>query len=202
MRLIDLSHPLKKGMTSYPGDPPIELEHVRTIEKDGYNAFYFSGWVHVGTHVDVPMHLVEDSRTVADFPLDRFCCRAALVTVPRGAQVITADMLQNIDAPAVLFYTGWDENFGADRYFDDHPVLGMDAAEKLVSLGVKLVGFDSPSPDPPPYTVHKYLLAGDICIVENLVGLGRLEGLEFDFFAPPLNMPTEGSLIRAFAVVR
>lgn len=195
--ILDLSRRLTDNTPVYPGDPPFRL--VRRGGTTGYVSYEISGCLHAGTHVDLPMHLLFGNTACSDFPLDRFYGDGQRLDM-RGKAVIAAADFDLKPGHIPLFFTGWDKSFGKPEYFAAHPVLDMNAAEKLVSSGVKLLGLDFPSPDRPPFAVHKYLLEHDICIVENLTGLEQLQG-PFKFCALPLPLEAEASPVRATAVV-
>ena len=57
MRLIDLTHPIDSTTAVYPGDPPLVLVQNRWLARDHYNAYTVSSGMHVGTHVDLPLHM-------------------------------------------------------------------------------------------------------------------------------------------------
>lgn len=195
--IIDLSHILTDNSPAYPGDPIFRL--TKREGTTGYISYEISGCLHSGTHVDLPMHLLFGDTTCADLPLGRFCGDGQVLDV-HGKTVITAADFELKPGQIPLFFTGWDQNFGKPEYFTAHPVLDKSAAGKLVSSGVKLIGLDFPSPDTLPFTVHKYLLENDICIVENLRGLEQLHGRPFQFYAFPLALEAEASFVRAIAI--
>lgn len=206
MNILDLSHRLSPKTAPYPGgDAPPVFEHTHVLERDKFNAWTVSLGMHLGTHVDVPMHLVQDDRWVADFDLSDFCGQGQLIWLPDlpAKAPITPQMLGDIKAPVVLIATGWDRYLEAEpgRYFGEHPSLTLEAAEHLMGSGVRLLGLDSPSPDHVPFAAHRALLRQGVPIVENLRGLSALRGVpRFTFFAPPLKIEAEASLVRAFAL--
>ena len=195
--IIDLSHRLADHTPAYPGDPPFRL--FKREGTNGYVSYELSGCLHSGTHVDLPMHLLFGEKTCNDFPLERFYGVGQVLDLRSKTVITAADFALN-PGHIPLFFTGWDKKYGKPEYFTQHPVLDLSAAEKLVSSGVKLVGLDFPSPDGLPFTVHKYLLEHDICIVENLTGLEQLHGL-FKFSALPIPLEAEASFVRAAAFV-
>jgi kynurenine formamidase len=195
--ILDLSRRLTDNTPAYPGDPPFRL--VKREGTTGYISYEISGCLHSGTHVDLPMHLLYGDTTCADFPLDRLFGDGQVLDV-RGKSVITAADFDLKPEHIPLLFTGWDKTFGKPEYFVAHPVLDMSTAEKLVSSGLKLIGLDFPSPDALPFTVHKYLLEHDICIVENLTGLEQLHE-PFKFSAFPLALEAEASIVRAVAIL-
>ena len=210
--IIDLSHPLSGKTPVYPGDdsPRIDiLETAREPTGDSdrrLNNSRLAVGLHNGTHIDAPFHFFNGGPTIDQVPLGRCCGPAVRLDVRRTEKpgVIDAKDLQQragIPAPVtkVLLYSGWDAQWGSDRYFSRHPVLTRAAAELLVRLGCELVGVDFPSVDRPPFEAHLVLLGNDVLIVENLRNLGEL-GDRCEFFAVPLAIAgRDASPVRAFA---
>ena len=204
MRLLDISHVLDENTPVFPGEYPTTLTVQKTRERDGYAAYLLQSCLHVGTHIDMPMHLLDDHRTVSDFPLDGFCGQGVLLDV-RGEEAIgMKPVYEDIVTPGsvVLLWTGWDsffhKNGGQDDYFARHPVVGDELAAFLLSRGIKILGMDMPSPDYVPYTFHKALLANGTFVLENLTNLQGLSGVtSFEVMAFPLKIAAEASLVRA-----
>jgi kynurenine formamidase len=79
MPLIDLSHVIEAGMTTYPGLPaPIVCDYLtREASASRYNggATFHIGKIEMvantGTYVDAPFHRFEGRADVADLPLER-----------------------------------------------------------------------------------------------------------------------------------
>lgn len=202
MKYIDLSHELKDKMPVYPGDCPVELFAEKNLMVDGYSAFYLSTGLHAGTHIDCPMHLLEDYRTISEYPLERFVGRGYLLDARGMKQIDYCDVydeeIKNGDI--VLVLTNSDKDYGKDDYYNNHPVITERLAEFFVAKGIKMLGIDMPSPDYPPFDIHKLLLSHDILIIENLANLEQLlEIKSFEVFATPLKLCAEASLARAFA---
>jgi len=201
MRLIDISHVLDENTPVYPGDYKTALSKYKFIEKDYYNAYLLQSCLHTGTHIDMPMHLLDgDSRAAKDFPLERFFGNGVLLDV-RGESVIEmksvySELVNENDI--VLLLTGFDKNYYQDEYFTRHPAVSDELAEFFVSKRIKILGMDMPSPDYPPFPAHKKLIGNDIFILENLTGLQSLIGAEkFEVMAPPLKINAEASFVRA-----
>ncbi len=78
MNVIDLTQTIYEGMPVYPGDPEVKIEKVQTIETEGWDlqTLYLSS--HLGTHVNMPAHMVGDGKTLDDFPLERFWGKAVM----------------------------------------------------------------------------------------------------------------------------
>jgi kynurenine formamidase len=202
MRYIDLSQKIDNGIPVYPGDSEVSLVQERNLLKHDYNAYTFSTGLHAGSHIDCPMHLLEDSRTIAQYPLECFAGSGCLINAYGENSIGYKDIYENIvqKGDIVLVYTGADEYYGSERYYNEHPVITYDFADFLVSREIKMLGVDMPSPDFYPFQIHKHLLSHDIFIIENLTNLQQLSGINyFEVFAEPLKIHAEASLTRAFA---
>ncbi len=106
-----------------------------------------------------------------------------------------------------LFYTGWEKKWGTDAYFDDtFPVPDKEAAQYLVSCGLKGVGTDALSVDTlmdPERKAHKTLLGGGLVIVESLCLKKVVGRKDMMFFALPMKfMDADGAPVRAVAEFR
>ena len=79
MKWVDLTHALDSGTPPYPGDPRPELHRIRELGRDGFNDWSLCTGLHAGTHVDLPLHMLDDPRTAAGFAPERFCGRGVLL---------------------------------------------------------------------------------------------------------------------------
>ncbi|HHV13462.1 MAG TPA: cyclase family protein [Clostridiales bacterium] len=200
MRLIDISHILNEDTPIYPGDYKTSLQKYATLEKDSYCSYLLSSCLHTGTHIDFPMHLTNDDRAAADFSLDNFAGKGVLLDA-RGENPICMKSYYKEMVPEgciVLLYTGFDRYYNEKEYFTHHPEVSNELAEFLISRKIKMLGMDMPSPDYPPFTVHKALLSNDIFILENVTNLHELLDIKsFEVMAFPLKISAEASFVRA-----
>ena len=204
MRLIDLSHKFTEKMPVYPGDPVPEITKGADIKKEGYNDYYIKTGMHVGTHIDAPLHMLENGKRLTEIEIEHFYGNGCLIDA-RGKPAIDSDSLKNAavrKGDIVFVLTGFYKKFGQAEYYEKYPEITDDFAKKLVDLGVKIVGVDTPSPDRPPFNIHKLLLKNDVLIIENLTNLEKLLGIKkFEIFAFPPNFDVEGSPVRVVAKV-
>ena len=63
-RWIDVSMPVRTGMVIYPSDSPVTVERTSDVAKRGDRVTLsrVSMGVHAGTHVDAPLHFLQDGR--------------------------------------------------------------------------------------------------------------------------------------------
>lgn len=203
MKYLDLSYEIHNDMPVYPGDKKIKLDKTAELSKDRYELNIYSGTMHVGTHIDAPMHMTANDKYICDYSLDNFIGKGVLIDVRKEKEIKLKDeyFKQIKEKNIVLFYTGFNEKYGQEEYYENHPILTKELAEFLVRKKVKMVGFDMPSPDRSPYEIHSIFLNNNIFILENLTNLEKLiYEEEFLIFAQPLKIKAEGSLVRAIAV--
>jgi len=202
MRLIDLSHTIQRNLSVFPGDAPIQLEQVKDYNRDGYNNFQLFTGMHVGTHIDGPMHLTNSKTFIAELPLQSFTGKGIVIDVRDHDFIgLKHEKLSQINSgDIVLFFSGYAKIFGEERYYTNHPVFEEELIYYLVDKKVKMIGIDWASPDHEPYPLHKILLENNILILENLTNLNLLlSEPQFEIFAFPLKIKADSSLVRAFA---
>lgn len=205
MKIIDLSQKIHDKMPTHPYDEEVIIVKNRTINNDGYNNTQMDIGMHVGTHIDAPIHLIENGKNINEYSLDYFIGRACVIDVSGQSEIELQDVYKDKikQSEIVLLYTGYGEIFSDEKYYSNEaPQLLQELAEYMVNSDVKMVGMDLSSPDMYPFDIHKILLNNDILIIENLTNLDKLLGLsEFTFYAMPLHIDAEASIARAVAII-
>jgi arylformamidase len=215
--LVDLSHVIEDGMTTYPGLPGPHICDFWT--REGSAANYDDGSTfqigridmvaNTGTYLDAPFHRFADGADLADLPLETLANLPGIVLSRpwEHGLATTAEGFEGLDVRgmAVLVHTGWDRYWRTDRYGIDHPFLTADAADWLVENGAALVGIDSNNIDDTRVRarpVHTRLLAADIPICEHMTGLAGLPDEGFRFSAVPPKVRGMGTFpVRAYAAL-
>lgn len=205
MKFIDLTQSFSAKTPVFPGDPPLVFEPCAHLAKDGYNDHRVTMQMHVGTHMDAPLHMIANGKRMAEISVDRFMGPGVVIDA-RGKAVIDADLLTGMKIPEgaiVLVATGYDKKYGKDEYFTTCPVVTEAFAAELVKAKVKMLCLDTAGPDQPPYPVHKLLLGNEILIVENCANLMELLSVPaFDVYAFPAKWETDAAPVRVIAVER
>lgn len=210
--MVDLSHPIRDGMVTYPGlpGPSIRTQMSREESRSSYatgTEFHIGAIdmvANTGTYIDTPFHRYRDGYDVASLPLDRMVAVPGVV-VDSSERAIGPDAFSDVETwgRAVLVRTGWDRRFGEDDYVGDHPHLTSAAARRLADGGAVLVGIDSANIDDTQdgeRPAHTLLLAHQIPVVEHLTRLDQLPIRGFEFFAIPAPVIGVGTFpIRAIA---
>lgn len=207
--LVDLTHVLKDNVTVYPGTPAPAFPSLCTIENDGFAERSISITTHTGTHMDAPCHILPNTRSLDQFPLDKFMGRGVVVDCT-GTNCISLTLLQSKEAQIretdfVLFYTGWQAKWNTPQYFDPFPTLTTEAVNWLLSFPLKALGFDTISVDKMTDEAlpnHHLLLNCEVLIIENLNNLEQLLDKQFLLYCMPLKIDgSDASPVRAFAQV-
>ena len=214
-RLVDLSHVIEAGMTTYPGLPgPVFTEHLsRADSRDHYEpgTEFLIGRIDIigntGTYLDTPFHRYQDGFDLGGLALEGVADLPGVCVDAPGPE-LGPEVIAGVDllGRAVLFATGWDRHWRSDAYGDpDHPFVSAGLVDALVEGGAVLVGIDSVNIDDTrggARPAHSGLLAAGIPVVEHLTGLDQLVGSQFRFFAVPPKVVGFGTFpVRAFAMV-
>lgn len=214
-RLIEVSHRIEAGMTTYPGLPgPVVSDF---LSREASRANYAEGTtfqigriemvVNTGTYVDAPFHRLENGLDVAGLPLERLADVEGVVADAARERAIGPEAFAGLELSnrAVLVRTGWSAHFGTARYADGHPYLSRAGALALLAAGPALVGIDSLNIDDNrdgTRPVHTMLLTAGIPIVEHLCNLEKLPREGFRFHCVPAPFRGVGSFpVRAYAVL-
>lgn len=208
MKIIDLTHPFTGKMPVYPGDPISSLVQSATIGKHGVADHRLETNMHVGTHIDAPAHMIEGGKKMHELPIELFFGRGRIIDTGNKS-TLDINLLTRLNLvrnfakdDIVLFYTGFSKYFKEEKYFTDFPVMTEALAKELVNRKIKMVGFDTPSPDKEPYLVHKILLEAGILIIENLTNLESLIEVEhFEIEAFPLRIAADAAPARVIAQI-
>jgi arylformamidase len=200
-RVFDISWPIRSGMAVWPGDAPCTLAWTaRRGQDSAANVAALGFSAHAGTHADGPLHVIDDGAPIGEVPLDAYLGPARVVDVATSDRIDEAAVAAAIVGRPrrVLFRTGcWTS---AGRFPEAFPAIVPAAARRLVDAGVRLVGTDAPSVDPPDSAeleTHRVLAAAGCAILENLLLRDVAEG-EYELIALPLRlMEADASPVRA-----
>jgi kynurenine formamidase len=214
MTVIDLSHPIEHGMTTFPGLPgPVIADHLgradsrhRYAPGTEFQIGVITLVANTGTYVDAPFHRFADGADLAGLDLARLVDVPGVVVDAPGRST-GADAFAGLDVAdrAVLVRTGWDRHWRTAAYGSpEHPFLTADAAADLARRGAAVVGIDSVNIDDmadPARPAHTALLGAGIPVVEHLRGLDRLPAAGFRFHAAPVGVVGMGTFpVRAYAL--
>ncbi|MCU0468543.1 MAG: cyclase family protein [Arcicella sp.] len=218
MKFIDLSHVIEEGVVTYKGLPAPVICDFWTREES--KQFYEEGTsfqigkiemvANTGTYLDTPFHRYEAGKDLSEILIEQTAMLEAVIIRVFYRQTLRIDKSYfeglALTNKAVLVNTNWDENWKTDAYYTNNPFLTAEAADYLVSQGVKLVGIDSHNIDDvagKSRPVHSILLKNEILIVEHLCNLSSIpDNVPFKFSATPPKIKGMGTFpVRAYAVI-
>lgn len=191
MKIIDISRDIMTCQ-NYPGDPKPELKALMRFEAGDYcNLSSLDFCLHTGTHVDAPLHFLEQGQAVDQLPLDAYIGECTVLSVEGILTGADIDKLLPKNCTRLLLK-------GNGNAF-----LSQSAAFALASEGVFLVGTDAMTiacEQELCSTHHELLLAG-VAVLEGL-DLSNVSQGSYFLFAPPIKVggadgaPTRAVLIK------
>jgi arylformamidase len=180
-------------MPVYEGDPGVEIKAWSDLAKgNSSNVSVLHFGAHTGTHVDAPAHFIEGALRIDALSLETLIGPARVVDVPDEVVEIDPGFLNTCDLDGVervLFHTR-NSSFWNEGFRKDFTHLSPEAAEKLVHMGVKLVGTDYLSIEKfhsGHHRTHLALLSKNVIIVEGL-NLSEIEAGDYELICLPLKI--------------
>lgn len=204
-KIIDISVDISEKMVLWEGDAGVKARRVMSLAKgDAYNLTRLYMSVHQGTHIDAPLHFLEDGSSTDNFSLDAMVGPVQVVQVDDTIELITKTVLEqcaiHTNSKRVLFKTR-NSNYwksGDQTFHKDYCGITSDGARYLAELGMRLVGLDylSISPMVELEEPHRILMHKGIVILETLNLAEVTPGL-YNLYCLPLKLVgTEGSPAR------
>lgn len=228
-RIVDLSQTLYNGMPSWQTNPDLKYEPIKKAARDIFNVTVITQMhMHTGAHVDVPLHSVQEGKTVEQYTIDRFVGEGVVLDFrgKKPAEEISEEDIRTYEGSisnedVVMLCTDWSKKRGFNSdYLYKWPYLSVAACKCLVERKVKAVGTEGLSiagwtgnvPAQGPVTkassadIHNALLEKDVLIIEGLSNLGDIlqdkkVARAFFVFAPLNFVGSEAAPCRAFALI-
>ena len=153
LKVYNLSHTFTQFIPEWPSTPSVNVKVSKFHAKDGVYEVEWEGIMHRCTHMDAPLHVTENTPSIADYPLWRLVGTGVCVDIPKGKWgVITPEDLENAtpaieEGDIVMINTGFHRLWAdTDEYFAYGCGMGAEGAQWLVDKKVKMVGYGY-SPD-------------------------------------------------------
>ncbi len=228
--------PVHRDMLTFPRVPPPTLLMYESwsefAERIGA-AHYGADWLtasylviqndHVGSHCDAVKHLRgPDAPGPEGIPLE-YCYSDGVVLDFRdkenGAGITAREIDQALDEigyrlkerDIVLIHTGAGTYNTEERYRTDHCGMTAEATRHLIAQGVRLMGIDAITFDPPVWAMferrqfweaHRVMLDEDYWHLENLMNLDQLPSSGFKLSVFPIKwVGTTAAPVRAVAIL-
>ncbi len=199
-KIWDISPAVDPHSAVFPGDTAYSQRLHFAIGPDcpvNVNAITLSP--HTGAHADAPLHYAAGGAAAGALDLAPYLGPCRVIHCLGGGALVEPGQLAHAmaDLPArVLVRT----RLVATQCWDDFSAYSPQTLALLASLGVRLVGIDTPSVDPGTSAAlpsHHTLLRHDMRVLENLVLDDVPEG-DYELIALPLKlMQADASPVRA-----
>jgi arylformamidase len=195
-RIIDITVEISEHMLVWEGDPGVKIRQLLKIKKgDPYNLTRLDLGVHNGSHVDAPLHFIDDGKSTDQFPLSQMVGPVQVVEIDKSINLITADVLKNAGIHAetkrLLFKTKNSDFWKRpDSIFQkDFCGVTTNGAQFLSTLDLQLVGIDflSISPLSDLEEPHRILMRKGVIILET-VNLAAVDPGFYDLYCLPLKL--------------
>jgi arylformamidase len=208
VRIYDISLGITPDLPVWPGDPQIELERTQSLASGAEsNLSRLACSVHIGTHIDAPLHFIPEGGSVDQIALKLLTGRAYVVDL-RKVRTLDAATLAAAGIPPrtrrLLFRTRNSELWakGVRDFQRDYVAVDASGAQWLVQRGVQLVGVDYLSVAPFNEIVdpNRILLGAGVIVVEGLNLAGIRQG-RYALYCLPLKLiGAEGAPARAILI--
>ncbi|SDO47908.1 cyclase family protein [Alkalicoccus daliensis] len=188
MKMYDVTGTIYEGMTVYKDKP--EKQPKLNTETNGYvTETRLEVDVHTGTHIDAPLHMIEQGETFETIPLDSLVGQCKVLDLTDVEDGVTKKDLEAFDIQKgdfILFKTknSFEEAFNFEFIF-----LKKDGAEYLSEIGIRGVGTDALGIERSQegHPTHKTLFNNNVIIIEGL-RLKEVAGGDYFMVAAPLKL--------------
>lgn len=198
---IDISVPVANGMHHWPGEAPLIERSASIASGSVCNVTHLDLSAHTGTHMDAPLHFIDNAAAMESMPLDAVLGPCTIVEV-NDPVAVRAEHLAGLDLePRVLFKTpNSTRSWRRPSFAEDYVYIADEAAAELVKRGIRTVGIDYLSVG--GYTndlveTHLTLLGAGVWIIEGLQ-LAHVKPGRYELACLPLKIPgSDGAPARA-----
>ena len=210
-KIFDITHTLTSKIAMWPGSDQPQLNRVMSI-KDGEvcNLTELALSAHTGTHLDAPLHFIDDGDPVEDLDLNTLIGPAQVIEFPADIDMISLSDIESagIDESTTRLIiktrnsAKWEDD--PTTFNEDYVAIAPEAAKWIVARGIKLVGIDhlSVAPFREDYLVetHVILLGAGVIAVEGL-RLAEIEPGKYQLIClPPKLEGSDGAPCRAVLI--
>jgi arylformamidase len=165
VKLIDLSQPWAYDTPPFPGQRGPLVQWDRRLSSDRVNVQHIDTTLHVGTHIDAPLHFVSSGKDIEGLELQQLYGPGIVVDISSQVSdysIYTSDIVKSagdIRPRDILFiHTGYHRYFtygsnpDEERYFCKHPGPTHEFVDWSREMQFRLLGVDAGSMDHPMNT--------------------------------------------------
>ncbi|MCY4622503.1 MAG: cyclase family protein [bacterium] len=170
MKLVDLSHPINIHTPGWVGYPGSKIYYTQTLQTNRVVSQRIESSLHVGTHLDGPMHMADGGGDMASLPLTKLIHEGVIVDVSEEVSdwsIITPEMITSKvevkKGDILIIHTGYHRYYEGKpeqdltRYFCMHPGGTRELAEWMLEMELAWWGIDAGSGDHPMNTTIRHM---------------------------------------------
>lgn len=191
-------------MVHWPGDPAFRIRRL-SDQKNGdlCTLSHMEMSVHTGTHMDAPLHFLQDTATIDMMPIEATIGPARVIAIRSSRAIGREELLEHDLQPGerILFKTANSEtSWNSDDFDEDFIFIARDGAEYLAERRIRTVGVDYLSVGGFRQDIvetHQAILGAGIWIIEGL-DLRAVAPGDYELVCLPLKlMGSDGAPARA-----
>lgn len=202
-RLIDLTHVIdpnhvqRKFSIETIGAETVNKNVVR-LRQQWYIMTNISMVSHIGTHIEVPYHILPDGYDLSTMPVESFygpgivldfseIQKRTEITRERVQEEILKSGCPSIEGAAILCNLGYADRYGTPEY-SESPYFSEEAIRFLAESNIRLMGVDAGGVEIPAsehHVNHTILFKHNIPLIENVANLKKLPRSGFTLSAFP-----------------
>jgi len=166
-KVYDLSQPLSPLSPPFPTYPPFEFKWIKVIYEHGVGAQYIQTPLHIGTHMDGPLHFDSAGLDIASIPIEYWIGEGVIVDISKDVSdldIYTSDLIEekirsyNLGLKPydiLVIYTGYSKyayyqpTANVVRYMLKHPGPTKEFADWLIKNKIRWTAVDAGSQDHP-----------------------------------------------------
>lgn len=188
MKLYDVTAPIFEGMPVYKNKPEKQPK-IQTVTNAHVTESRIDMDLHTGTHVDSPLHMINDGETMETIAIEDLVGRIKLFDLTHVEDRITKKNVETLSIEKGDFILFKTKNSLEDAFNFEFIFVSEDAAHYLAEIGVKGIGIDGLGIErsQPGHPTHRTLFSNKVIIMEGLRLKEVPEG-EYFMVAAPLKI--------------
>jgi arylformamidase len=188
MKIYDVTAPIFNGMPVYKNKP--EKQPTIDTNTNGHvTESRISMDVHTGTHVDAPLHMINEGETIETIDIEQLVRPVKVFDLTKADEKISLKDIKGLEIEEndfILFKTknSWDTEFNFEFIYVAEDAATYLADKKISGVGIDALGIERAQEGHP---THRSLMGSGVIIMEGLQ-LKDIEAGQYFMVAAPLKI--------------
>ena len=188
MKIYDVTAPIFNGMPVYKNKPE-KQPRIETNTNGHVTESRLSMDVHTGTHVDAPLHMINDGETIETIDIEKLVRPVKVFDVTEVDEKISLKDIEGLEIEEndfILFKTknSWDTEFNFEFIYVSEDAAAYLADKKISGVGIDALGIERAQEGHP---THRSLMGSGVIIMEGLQ-LKDIKAGQYFMVAAPLKI--------------